>query len=290
MALSLLAQSPLLSEAYIGGGGFISGERPMGIAEWRTLLPGSALLRGDVPRNDFQGTGRRYSGYYGSFPGWDIDDAGEGAGSVSLGVGLNLWRGAEEGARYEKRLRIGFNGLGETWRADDWQRLKSAPYDTLVSSATGDLYVLDSIWTETYSASASWTRLALDGSFIVRRISQRRVTWLVGGGILLGTAINGTASVERRIRRWRETVSRDVSDLESSGLGEESFPLPASFLGMAYGIIGIDIRLGRESPFWSALHLTYEARPGLLLSSMPSLGMRADRATQHLLGLRIDLR
>ncbi|MFN3876256.1 MAG: hypothetical protein ACK4L7_10145 [Flavobacteriales bacterium] len=119
LAAAIHAQSPLPTEVHVSSAAFIARDRPMGLADWRALLPASALLGGDVPRNDHQGHGGAPAGYPGPLPGWEIDSAPWGLGSACLGAGLNLWRGDGEGARYEKRLRIAFNGLGESRRYAD---------------------------------------------------------------------------------------------------------------------------------------------------------------------------
>ncbi|WKZ65524.1 MAG: hypothetical protein QY325_12215 [Flavobacteriales bacterium] len=279
------AARPLIAEAYAAGLGFTLRESSLPAADWRSMLPASSLLREELPVRAFD-----YP-WYG--PEDDrFDDApgmSRSSGGVYLGIGLDLDRAASSEARFTKLLRIAVAFGGGQQFSSSWGRSTTAVYDTLVSLSTGDRYELDSTWAESYIATVTRSRMAVDASFILSRNARSRFSWFVGGGLQLGFAHDARATV------WHGVTTRlerhDGSDeTERTTIAEESFRLDPALSLTAYGVVGIDFRLGRTSPFWSGLHLFSEVRPMLHAGAYPGLPARWSQGTQQLFGLRVDIR
>lgn len=289
VALSALAQAPpapqLIREGYAAGTAFLVRNGSLSLDEWRAMLPGSSLLRDDLPARVFDHPWYGPTSYYDDPHGAGIARSPAGA---YLAVGLDPDRTATADARFEQRLRTGisFGGAEESTRT--WARSLTGAHDTLVSQATGALYELDSTWTESYVATVRRSRLALDGSWILRKATRRRMSWYAGGGMLLGLDHNGRAEVQRTISRYREE-SLGRSSSESTVAGEEAFRLEPTLCLGVHALLGLDLKLGKTSPFWSSLHLFWEWRHGLLATRYPGVAASLASGSQQLLGLRVDL-
>lgn len=283
---------PLIAEGYLGYGSFSNPVPRTALSDWRAMLPGSALLARDMAglsAMDHYGGGYPGAGYYGPWGYRDGMDSYASGGGYA-GLGLDLGRRAEPGARFEHRLRIGASVIGSEDISSRWSRSLSGRYDTLVSQQTGQMTYIDTTWSEAYSAYAYRSRAALDVSYIVRRASASRWSWYAGAGLLIGLTHGGRAETMHAITRWRDARGSYSSGYERTVLEEESFTLKSTFFGAAHATFGIDLRLGRTSPFWSQLHLFAELRPLLQLNAYPGLPARMDGGLQSFFGLRVDLR
>lgn len=278
------AQAPLIVDGSLGLGFQLERAAWLGVDDWRRLLPGSSLLQEDLPPRGGSG-----------MDGDDFRDSPRGPGSIgglalaTVSASLNLDRGRETPGRFDQRLRLGLvYGGGETI-SGHWGREETAPYDTLVSLSTGDEYVLDSTWSESYGATLTRSRLGLDAAYIAHRATPMRFSWYVGIGIQAGLATGGSAEVFHNVARWEESPD-GRANYEGETLGREQFRIATTGYAGLTALFGVDFRLGKRSPFWSALHLYHETRPGILLVSLPSMPTSATAAWQFMGGLRVDLR
>ncbi len=278
------AQAPLIVDGSLGLGFQLERAAWLSEDDWRRLLPGSSLLQEDLPP-------RGEAGMYGA----DFRDSPRGPGSVgglalaTVSASLNLERERDTPGRFDQRLRLGLvYGGGETTRGY-WGREETAPYDTLVSLGTGDEYVLDSTWSESYRATLTRSRLGLDAIYIAHRATPSRFSWYVGIGLQAGLATGGNAEVIHNVARWEESPD-GMANYEGETLGREQFRIATTGYAGLNALFGIDFRLGKRSPFWSALHLYQETRPGIMLISLPSMPTSATGAWQFMGGLRVDLR
>lgn len=276
------APAPLLADGYAAYGAFVTREQRVGLSEWHGLLPGSTLLQRDLsgltgglwdygPWSNGYGTGRN------------------GTGCSYLAIGLNPTRQTLDHG-FEQRLRVGFGFLGEESLYGNWGRTLTGVYDTLVSQQTGQMTFLDSSWTEGYTASAYRSRIAADLSYLIRRVSTSRWSWQAGIGIQVGVALSGQVELTHYTRRYRDHSGNRYDSSEYTVLDQESLRFGSSLFVSTYALLGLDYRLGRTNPFWSQLHLFAEARPMMTLSSLPGSAARFEPASQHLFGVRIDLR
>jgi len=278
------APSPLITDASLGFGFQLENGALLSDDDWRRMLPGSSLLLDDLPQ------GRRWANSGGFQPDFYRGQAlFNPLGVVSASAGLALFRNRAGESRYDNRLRLGVLYSGGDWAEGYWARSSSAAYDTLVSMGTGELFVLDSSWSESYSASHKRSRIGLEATYIAHRITGSRFSWYVGAGLQLGVALSGDAEVTHTVSRSADRPAGG-SDIEYELLGSERFRTPAKGYAALHALFGVDLRLGKTSPFWSALHLYTEVRPAILMRSLPNLPAQTGGAWQSLFGLRIDLR
>jgi hypothetical protein len=270
-----------LADAYLLYGVFFQRESFMDLSDWQAMLPGSALLHHADIASDEPGSHGRSSRH--------------GAGTLHFGVGLDLRRTENAGSVHTKQLRIGVLHSANNSNQGLWRRSMTGPYDTLVSQLTGEMYPVDTTWTERYSAYHEFTRLGVDLAIVLLNENTSLWSWQVGFGTLLGLTLNEEArvyrSVERRIDRFSYGTAFHGTVDRSERIGSEVFRNGPSLWAGTYVVLGTSCRLGRTHPFWSSLKLHYEARPTLLFSNFNGDVIRSMRAGgQHLLGLRLDLR
>jgi hypothetical protein len=275
--------SPLITDASLGFGFQLERSALLSDDDWRRMLPGSSLLLDDLPTGNEDPYPSRHP------QGPRALTAITGLGLVHAGASLALCRKREGAPRFDQRMRIVLIYAGVESVDGYWSRSASAPYDTLVSSATGEQYVLDSIWTERYTARHARDRIGLDATYIVHRRAESRFSWYLGLGVQFGVGLSGNAEVDRAIIRETKQPSGGF-DYEYEQLSRERFRTPATGYVSMHALFGVDLRLGRKSAFWSALHLYAEMRPTIMVRSLPNLPAQASGAWQNLFGLRIDLR
>lgn len=276
-------RAPLFADCGFGFGFQLERGAWLSNEDWRLLLPASSLLRDDLPQRGGDAWGPGVGPRFNQGPG-----SVGGLGLVTAQASLALHRDKAPG-RYDNRLRFGILFGGDERSEGYWSRTESAPYDTLVSLSTGEQFVLDSSWMESYSATHTRSRVLIEGTYIAQRITASRFSWYVGIGLQLGIATDGRAEVSRSVSRYRDRPDGN-RDYEYELLGSERFHTGSAACLGAHGLFGIDLRLGNKSPFWSALHLYMEARPAIMASALPGLPASASGAWQSLFGLRVDLR
>lgn len=271
---------PSLADGYLLYGIFIQRESFMDLSDWRAQFPNSKLLKDAAIASNTQGSHGRSSG--------------RGPGTLQVGIGLDLSRKENGGSIHRKQLRLGILHSANNSNQGSWSRSITGPYDTLTSQLSGEVYAVDTTWTERYSAYHEFSRLGFDLAFVLLNENLTRWSWQVGFGALIGMTLNDEGRVYRTAERRIEDFSYGTAFLEeieySERIGKEIFPNGTSFWVGPYAVLGFSRRLGDTHPFWRSLHLHYEARPTLLFSNFHGDVVRSMRAAgQHLLGLRVDL-
>ncbi len=285
---ALQAQGLRLTDGYAAYGAFVTRDRPVGLNEWRALLPESSLLQRDL--SGFRSGWDYYGGWFPGLYGYGLSGATNGSGSGYLGVGFMLGKRDTLPTLFKQRLRLGVNAAGTEDIYGSWRRSLTGVYDTLISQQTGQAYYLDSTWSEGYWANAYRSRIAIDASYQIQRVSDSRWSWFAGAGFMVGLAYGGQASVQHYTERWKEGAGSGNSTYEWQELTRETYALRASLFAAVYASLGLEYRLGRTSPFWSQMSLYYEIRPMMHLISRPGVPSRFESAGQHLFGLRLNLR
>jgi hypothetical protein len=107
---------------------------------------------------------------------------------------------------------------------------------------------------------------------------------------LLGLAYGGRAWVTNFTERRRESLWGTYDSYERTVIAQEDHALPSALFTAVYASLGLEYRLGRHHPFWSQLSLGYELRPLMQLIARPGVPARFEGASQHLFGLRLNLR
>jgi hypothetical protein len=270
-------------DVYLLGGGSGQAYYSPTLGDWRRMFPSSMILQGDVLSDRVP----MYDHYYPFFP------HGMG-GSFHLGAGFGVGRGTSEEVRTAHKVRVGATYLGRSSMWRQWSRSERGPYDVLTSQLTGEEFPLDTVFIESRSAYASYSRIGLDLLYVGEIRTRSRWHFQVGAGVIGGLLIGEEGVLEHSVART--IANRPYSSYSSWGeveyrrvLAEERFQVPDRFFFGLQALVGVDYQLGRTHPFWSALMLHYEMRPTLMFGD----GFGSSSATpsmQHLFGLRFNFR
>ncbi len=163
-------------------------------------------------------------------------------------------------------------------RYQEW----SGPYDTLVSSQTGQQYYIDTVRIRSVSAYWGADVLALDGAYILQTDLTRRWSFYGGIGLQAGILFNQELQLTRT-ETFSETGITHEMDVE---LEQRNYRMNTGFSSTVYLPLGIDFRIGKKRPLWQQVHLVYELRPSLSFQTMSSVSVVSPGVTQHF-GLRI---
>lgn len=281
-------KGPQIVEAYFGSGPVLQTRQSRSLPDWRAMLPGSELLQREFPEE------WSYGSYYSSFggyvdPGPYGDYATTGTGMMYLGLALALGPDRTEAARSERRLRLGVCYSGSETDFSAWGRSLSGRYDTLVSQGNGELYFVDTTYTEQLTARLEWSRIGVDVAYVVRRNTNGRWTWQLGAGVQAGSRFDQRAAVAFRIERTEHTGFSTI-DRSSDPVSSGTYRLSPSFWGGIYGLAGVEFCLGKPGRFMHSFNVFYEMRPTMLVQGSGEMRTNANGAFQHLVGLRFDLR
>lgn len=265
---------PLVSDVFVLGGSQVERDHVMGLLQWRSLLPNSELLKRDL------------SGY-GRERGFGRNLAAAGLFSVHASFRLG---GAERAKRSGAYLRTGFSYQAHGGTGMSLSRYDRVPYDTLTSSQTGNITLVDSVYSSRYDITHRYQQVMLDASVIFMKEFPRRWALYGGAGAAVGGAFGGIGRVEYQEDRY---VSH-YSGSGGRGFGidadeEEEFRTKDDFVLVLYAPLGVSYRMGRRHVFWRALNLCYEMRPSLSFGGVPEVQPGPRAAWGHLFGLRVDL-
>ncbi|MFM1999570.1 MAG: hypothetical protein RL204_1517 [Bacteroidota bacterium] len=190
--------------------------------------------------------------------------------------------------------RYGVFGGDQQLAYTEFNEQNSFAYDTLVSVATQQEFIIDSVMARDWSVSARTTMIGVKTEYIGRVISRRRAEFYLGIGLSAGLLTNGSTEY-----RYSESYFTEVrgegyfggydnepkegvnySIKQANGVGWlASFNVPA----------GVSINLGKKRDFWKRLYLNYELAPSLTLMSTRDGGTIVSSGFNFVSGLRINL-
>lgn len=190
--------------------------------------------------------------------------------------------------------RYGVFGGDQQLAYAEFNEQDSFAYDTLVSAATQQEFIIDSTMARDWSVSARTTMIGIKTEYIGRVISKRRAEFYLGVGLSAGLLTNGSTEY-----RYSESYFTEVrgegyfggydnepkegvnySIKQSNGVGWlASLNVPA----------GVSINLGKKREFWKRLYLNYELAPSLTLLSTRDGGTIVSSGFNFVSGLRINL-
>lgn len=218
--------------------------------------------------------------------------------SIGMGGGIQVMvshpsRKAQVG-RVAFDWRYGVFGGEQQLAYAGFNEQDSFAYDTLVSAATQQEFIIDSTMARDWSVSARTTMIGIKTEYIGRVISKRRAEFYLGVGLSAGLLTNGSTEY-----RYSESYFTEVrgegyfggydnepkegvnySIKQSNGVGWlASLNVPA----------GVSINLGKKREFWKRLYLNYELAPSLTLLSTRDGGTIVSSGFNFVSGLRINL-
>ncbi|WP_159038376.1 hypothetical protein [Brumimicrobium mesophilum] len=217
-------------------------------------------------------------------------------GNSTIAIMLGLKFSDKEKSNYKLNpvLRLGFNYSNGTNLSTGGYKETREPFDTLISSQTGQATYIDSVFTENYGANYSTDQLSIVGSLIFSTDPEARWSLYSGIGIAAGISLNSNTHIYYSTDRYQETL---FDNSNGSGYGNsygsstetehETITNKTSFGGMAYIPLGIDFRIANRSEFWKRVHVFYEIKPGLGFTSIPELNTIVNTNFQQGFGLRV---
>ncbi len=217
----------------------------------------------------------------------DLRDGPEETYSFAISIGLLPFRKEDRGG---PELRVGFMNAGWNERQATLRRTLRTPYDTLVSAATGEQFLVDSVHGSTYHISTKAERIGLDASLVW----STKARWSVYGGIGImgGPCINARTSM--RLEHYEGVIAAGGHNVYFPQGGKresvnETIKGDTGWWVSAYVPLGIDFTLAREHPFWKQMHLYYEMRAQLVIQGSPELDNTVGTGMLANFGIRMTL-
>ena len=167
------------------------------------------------------------------------------------------------------------------------------PYDTLVSSKTGEEFYIDSSFNSNLGINYDVSILALNTSFLWTTDDDARVSFYGGVNLSLKLSFSSRISLNRHdysYLSYNEFYPSYGSDITSSAEnGNETYRQEASF-GMGFSSpIGVDWRIGKQGKGFNDVHLFAEVRPGVSLNNIPDYELVSQFRSSLHLGLRFSI-
>lgn len=257
------SQTPKIkvTEAYLLAG-FSDGEmRSTSHSDFQLLAPNSSILENNSGALD--ATPSFYSPYRSN-------------SGFSLQTGIQFVDKEDGKLKNNPTLRLGFR-YGRVNQFSGWSTTEErSAYDTLIGQNTGEVHYLDSVKSKTINGNYVYERISLDASLIFR--TNQDLRWSVYGGVGLSVGLSINANTNIQYSESDDTEIRGHSNNASNyyGMNEnnamtENHTNKSSIGGSLYVPVGVDFRLGKNSPFWKMFHLYAEAQPGISFQNIPEL-------------------
>ena len=191
-------------------------------------------------------------------------------------------------------LRLGFSYFSGTTLTSNLRNEYRKPYDTLTSAQTGQTTYLDSVTTNEYRINYSSEQLRFDGSLIFRTNPDARWSLFAGIGISAGVSINANTDINYNKFTGIEPFTANdnlftsYNYSSSDNRNNEQFRNKNNFGASVFTPMGVDFRIGKKREFWKQMHLFYELRPGINITSIPELRTITNANVQHGFGIRVS--
>lgn len=252
------------------------------LEDFKALAPQSTLLK-----NDFSGFNTGSAQHYTN------------TSMFSTMIGIQFRDKEKKQYRSNPQLRTGIAYFNNSNMSRWFSTNERIPIDTLVSAKTGQTAYIDSVHSENYGMHYSSQQLCLDLSLLFRTDPEARWSLYAGIGMIAGISINSITEVYYRnsysIDSYFETGSEPFGgrnshsgyDHSRSEHGSEIFQNKNNTIFGAYLPLGVDFRIGQNRDFWKRIHLFYEARPSINMTSIPELRTFTNASIFHGIGIKV---
>lgn len=268
-----------VSDVSIQTGGLYLKSQMGTLNDFKNLAPKSSILQ-----NDLSG----YNAYN--------DDISEGNGAFAVNLGIQFRNKQGSGYKANPQLRLGFIYFKSTPLSATYYHENRQPYDTLTSSQTGQTYYIDSVSMNYYSMYYSSQQFRLEGSLIFRTNPEARWSLYAGIGLSAGVSLNANTDIYHSQYSYPQ-----MADVSGNYYGSPYYPYynnendyyTETFrnkmnFGMSLSVpLGVDFRMANKSEFWRRLHLFYEIKPMLDITSIPEIRTIVNSGLQSSFGLRV---
>lgn len=260
-------------------GGIFSGRNAVAsLEDFKKLAPQSAILAKDYSQ---------FTTYFGSYT------SSSSFLSVQMGMGF---RAKESGlSKMTPQIRFGLTYHSISPLIGGMYSWEESPYDTLISTQTGQAYIIDSVeWRNAYM-NQEGELLRVDASLIFRTNPEAR--WSLFAGIALGggitfnnhTYLNYSVSRRTQLNYQGYPVTFFNPGQTDYRSESENYQQGANLFVTAAVPLGLDFRLGKEHDFWKRMHLYYEVKPGVNMVGVGELGNISIASLQQGIGLRMNV-
>lgn len=208
--------------------------------------------------------------------------------SFQVGIGMLPFRRAD---RIGPELRWGLMATGDLSVSAHFSRVDRMPFDTLVSTGSGQTIPLDSVHITSVNIDHHYRLIGAHGALLWRTRGRLALFGGVGlaGGLLYDTHTEVHYRRSAHVEgdgyyavpdHWPVDPDADRSVLYTNGNGHWlQWHLP----------FGAEYRLHRSHELWGRLQLYLELVPQMLFVQRPVIGHTMGFGFQHQLGLRLQL-
>lgn len=215
------------------------------------------------------------------------DNSNRSGASLSILLGLDLNKKARKGS---PELRVCINYFASYELNGKLTAAQFTRIDTFVSTQTGEMIFVDSIYTQNCYMNYSSKQLRLDLSYIYRTNPAARFSGFAGIGASVGTSLNSTTHISLfENRGQRPLINSTYSYYSFGGSIQEIFENKPNWGFSVFLPVGIDFKIAQKKSFWNNLHLFYETRPGISMTNIPDYGFLKGTSFQHSLGVKINI-
>jgi hypothetical protein len=278
-----LAQKAISLTEFSLQSGFTSpsgNQQPFGATEFNLLAPNSSILNQDLSGFD------QYQNF--------IFNRGGNNRNYGIYVGLKLNNFNKNNFLKAPVIRLGLNQESFRITGTSFYNEIKTPYDTLISSQTGNATYVDSVTSTSIGMDYYSNKLAFDAAIIFQTTDTYRFAFHSGIGFNAGLTYNNRTEINKSISSSTMSYgSNSMSSYYSSyygGYGDyqrESITNKNGFFFSAYVPLGIDFRLGKNREFWKHVNLFLESRPSINFQSVPEVGTQTTMRFSGNLGFKV---
>jgi len=245
----------------------------LGLSDFQKLVPGSLWLQNDFSDYAVSRSTGEYSGVFG------------------VTVGLKFLDKEKNAYKANPVLRLGIFDARTSPDGVSYSKSESFRYDTLTSSATGNQYYIDSVVNSQYEMQYSTEHIGLTASLQFSTNPENRVSFYAGAGLVAAFSVSNSTKLTRiefenfssdDVYYTRPVYSSSNYDYESGYYSNKASTLVS--LGIP---LGLDFRIARAHHFWSMIHLVYECRPSITVTSIPELKTYTSTGFCNTLGFKV---
>jgi hypothetical protein len=218
--------------------------------------------------------------------------------SIGMGSGMQMLMSHPSNRPQIGRVtfdwRYGIFGGSQQIAYAEFNEQDTFSFDTLVSVATGEEFLVDSVVARDWRVSSQNVMIGLKTEYIARFLTKRRAEFYLGAGLAFGLLTNATTEYdywENYYTQMRDGRTFNDYDLE----GRESLHYSYrqvngnGWLASLNVPAGVSINLGKKREFWKKLYLNFEMAPSITLLSTLEGGSALSSGFNFVSGLRINI-
>ncbi len=211
--------------------------------------------------------------------------------AANLSLGFNIRSNWKE--KFGQRVRIGFSSSNSTLFSGLYSKRDRFPYDTLTSSSSGTIQVLDSIRSQNLILTYQNRSILIEATYLAVLNPMNRWSFYTGLGIGVGWTVNAETNLEYTVN-WNteSTSSGNFTSFNNSTrnlVQTEFFRNKRSFAMTTSLPIGVNFRIGKKRQFWLPFQLFYEIQPTVRINDIPEVGVITHLPVIQNFGLRVTI-